>query len=101
MKCDQRVLEIARDNAGRAGVKGLIDFAYGDATQLIRPEGFETGIILCNPPYGECLGTTSELISLYKEFGNRLKLAFEGSVAAIYSGSNELLLYAYACRQTI
>ncbi|SMY15527.1 MULTISPECIES: bifunctional 23S rRNA (guanine(2069)-N(7))-methyltransferase RlmK/23S rRNA (guanine(2445)-N(2))-methyltransferase RlmL [Photobacterium] len=88
---DQRVLAIARDNAGRAGVKSLIDFAYGDATQLIRPEGFDTGIILCNPPYGERLGTTSELISLYKEFGNRLKLAFEGSVAAIYSGSNELL----------
>ena len=88
---DRRVLAIARDNAGRAGVKELIDFEYGDATQLVRPEGFETGIILCNPPYGERLGTTPELIALYKEFGNRLKLAFAGSVAAIYSGSNELL----------
>ncbi|WP_318438189.1 bifunctional 23S rRNA (guanine(2069)-N(7))-methyltransferase RlmK/23S rRNA (guanine(2445)-N(2))-methyltransferase RlmL [Photobacterium leiognathi] len=88
---DRRVLAIARDNAGRAGVKDLIDFEYGDATQLVRPEGFETGIILCNPPYGERLGTTPELISLYKEFGNRLKLAFAGSVAAIYSSSNELL----------
>ena len=88
---DRRVLAIARDNAGRAGVKDLIDFEYGDATQLVRPEGFETGIILCNPPYGERLGTTPELIALYKEFGNRLKLAFAGSVATIYSGSNELL----------
>ncbi|WP_434143409.1 bifunctional 23S rRNA (guanine(2069)-N(7))-methyltransferase RlmK/23S rRNA (guanine(2445)-N(2))-methyltransferase RlmL [Photobacterium leiognathi] len=88
---DCRVLAVARDNAGRAGVKELIDFEYGDATQLVRPEGFETGVILCNPPYGERLGTTPELISLYKEFGNRLKLAFAGSVAAIYSSSNELL----------
>ncbi|WP_318503525.1 bifunctional 23S rRNA (guanine(2069)-N(7))-methyltransferase RlmK/23S rRNA (guanine(2445)-N(2))-methyltransferase RlmL [Photobacterium leiognathi] len=88
---DRRVLAVARDNAGRAGVKELIDFEYGDATQLVRPEGFETGVILCNPPYGERLGTTPELISLYKEFGNRLKLAFTGSVAAIYSSSNELL----------
>ncbi|WP_305369371.1 bifunctional 23S rRNA (guanine(2069)-N(7))-methyltransferase RlmK/23S rRNA (guanine(2445)-N(2))-methyltransferase RlmL [Photobacterium leiognathi] len=88
---DRRVLAVARDNAGRAGVKELIDFEYGDATQLVRPEGFETGVILCNPPYGERLGTTPELISLYKEFGNRLKLAFAGSVAAIYSSSNELL----------
>ncbi|EAR53651.1 hypothetical N6-adenine-specific DNA methylase [Photobacterium sp. SKA34] len=88
---DRRVLAIARDNAGRAGVKNLIDFEYGDVTQLVRTEGFETGIILCNPPYGERLGTTPELIALYKEFGNRLKLAFAGSVAAIYSGSNELL----------
>ncbi|PSW56655.1 bifunctional 23S rRNA (guanine(2069)-N(7))-methyltransferase RlmK/23S rRNA (guanine(2445)-N(2))-methyltransferase RlmL [Photobacterium leiognathi] len=88
---DRRVLAVARDNAGRAGVKELIDFEYGDATQLVRPEGFEIGVILCNPPYGERLGTTPELISLYKEFGNRLKLAFAGSVAAIYSSSNELL----------
>ncbi|WP_305817673.1 bifunctional 23S rRNA (guanine(2069)-N(7))-methyltransferase RlmK/23S rRNA (guanine(2445)-N(2))-methyltransferase RlmL [Photobacterium leiognathi] len=88
---DRRVLAVARDNAGRAGVKELIDFEYGDVTQLVRPEGFETGVILCNPPYGERLGTTPELISLYKEFGNRLKLAFAGSVAAIYSSSNELL----------
>ncbi|WP_318486893.1 bifunctional 23S rRNA (guanine(2069)-N(7))-methyltransferase RlmK/23S rRNA (guanine(2445)-N(2))-methyltransferase RlmL [Photobacterium leiognathi] len=88
---DRRVLAVARDNAGRAGVIELIDFEYGDATQLVRPEGFETGVILCNPPYGERLGTTPELISLYKEFGNRLKLAFAGSVAAIYSSSNELL----------
>ncbi|WP_305415951.1 bifunctional 23S rRNA (guanine(2069)-N(7))-methyltransferase RlmK/23S rRNA (guanine(2445)-N(2))-methyltransferase RlmL [Photobacterium leiognathi] len=88
---DRRVLAVARDNAGRAGVKDLIDFEYGDATQLVRPEGFETGVILCNPPYGERLGTTPGLISLYKEFGNRLKLAFAGSVAAIYSSSNELL----------
>ncbi|MGF1726402.1 bifunctional 23S rRNA (guanine(2069)-N(7))-methyltransferase RlmK/23S rRNA (guanine(2445)-N(2))-methyltransferase RlmL [Photobacterium nomapromontoriensis] len=88
---DRRVLTIARDNAGRAGVKSLIDFEYGDATQLTCPEGFTNGIILCNPPYGERLGTTPELISLYTEFGNRLKLAFAGSTAAIYSSSNELL----------
>ncbi|WP_064604134.1 bifunctional 23S rRNA (guanine(2069)-N(7))-methyltransferase RlmK/23S rRNA (guanine(2445)-N(2))-methyltransferase RlmL [Photobacterium sp. J15] len=88
---DRRVLSIARDNAGRAGVKDLIDFEYGDATQLTCPEGFEAGVILCNPPYGERLGTTPELINLYSELGNRLKLAFAGSTAAIYSGSNELL----------
>ncbi|OAN17931.1 23S rRNA (guanine(2445)-N(2))/(guanine(2069)-N(7))-methyltransferase [Photobacterium jeanii] len=88
---DRRVLAIARDNAGRAGVSSLIDFEYGDAAQLTRPDGYETGIVLCNPPYGERLGTTPELISLYTEFGNRLKLAFAGSTAAIYSGSNELL----------
>ncbi|KLV03772.1 23S rRNA methyltransferase [Photobacterium aquae] len=88
---DQRVLSIARDNAGRAGVKDLIDFQHGDATQLVCPEGFSEGVILCNPPYGERLGTTPELISLYTLFGNRLKLAFAGCTAAIYSSSNELL----------
>ncbi|WP_415720643.1 bifunctional 23S rRNA (guanine(2069)-N(7))-methyltransferase RlmK/23S rRNA (guanine(2445)-N(2))-methyltransferase RlmL [Photobacterium ganghwense] len=88
---DQRVLSIARDNAGRAGVSELIQFKQEDATQLTCPEGFAEGVILCNPPYGERLGTTPELISLYTLFGNRLKLAFAGSTAAIYSSSNELL----------
>ncbi|HIF9069665.1 TPA: bifunctional 23S rRNA (guanine(2069)-N(7))-methyltransferase RlmK/23S rRNA (guanine(2445)-N(2))-methyltransferase RlmL [Photobacterium damselae] len=88
---DQRVLAIARDNAGRAGVSELIDFERGDAMHLMAPEGFSDGVILCNPPYGERLGTTPELIALYTEFGQRLKLAFTGSRAAIYSASNELL----------
>lgn len=88
---DRRILTVARDNAGRAGVSELIDFEYGDATQLVRPNGFETGVILCNPPYGERLGTTPELIALYTGLGNRLKLAFAGSVASIFSSSNELL----------
>ncbi|UTV29146.1 bifunctional 23S rRNA (guanine(2069)-N(7))-methyltransferase RlmK/23S rRNA (guanine(2445)-N(2))-methyltransferase RlmL [Photobacterium atrarenae] len=88
---DRRVLGIARDNAARAGVGELIDFDYGDAKQLMCPAGFENGVILCNPPYGERLGTTPELITLYTELGKRLKLAFAGSTAAIYSASSELL----------
>ncbi|KMV31012.1 bifunctional 23S rRNA (guanine(2069)-N(7))-methyltransferase RlmK/23S rRNA (guanine(2445)-N(2))-methyltransferase RlmL [Photobacterium swingsii] len=88
---EHRVLAIARDNAGRAGVRDLINFQQGDATELKAPEGFEAGTVICNPPYGERLGTTPELISLYTELGNRLKLAFAGSTAALYSGSNELL----------
>ncbi len=88
---EHRVLAIARDNAGRAGVRDLINFQQGDATELKAPEGFDAGTVICNPPYGERLGTTPELISLYTELGNRLKLAFAGSTAALYSGSNELL----------
>ncbi|MEF1219052.1 THUMP domain-containing protein, partial [Photobacterium damselae] len=42
---DQRVLAIARDNAGRAGVSELIDFERGDAMHLMAPEGFSDGVI--------------------------------------------------------
>lgn len=88
---DLRVLNSAQDNAQRAGVADLISFNKQDAAQLTRPEGFETGHIICNPPYGERLGVTPSLIALYSEFGHRLKVAFKGSKASIYSGSNELL----------
>ncbi|WP_413113462.1 bifunctional 23S rRNA (guanine(2069)-N(7))-methyltransferase RlmK/23S rRNA (guanine(2445)-N(2))-methyltransferase RlmL [Thaumasiovibrio sp. DFM-14] len=88
---DQRVLSIARENAKRAGVENLIDFKVEDASLLTAPEGFTGGVVLSNPPYGERLGTTPALIQLYTDLGNRLKIAFSGCTAAIYSSSNELL----------
>ncbi|UJF18089.1 bifunctional 23S rRNA (guanine(2069)-N(7))-methyltransferase RlmK/23S rRNA (guanine(2445)-N(2))-methyltransferase RlmL [Vibrio sp. SS-MA-C1-2] len=88
---DSRVLRTAKDNAKRAGVESLITFAVGDAARISRPEGFDAGVILSNPPYGERLGTTPSLIALYSEFGHRLKTEFSGCQASIYSGSDELL----------
>ena len=88
---DRRVVEIARANASRAGVGDLITFAVGDAANLQKPEGFETGHLICNPPYGERLGTTPGLIALYTQLGAQLKTQFQGSTASIYSGSDELL----------
>ncbi|WP_158161369.1 bifunctional 23S rRNA (guanine(2069)-N(7))-methyltransferase RlmK/23S rRNA (guanine(2445)-N(2))-methyltransferase RlmL [Grimontia hollisae] len=88
---DRRVLETAKANARRAGVAELIQFDLHDAAELKRPEGFEEGHIICNPPYGERLGTTPGLIALYTQLGVRLKSEFKGSVASIYSGSDELL----------
>ncbi|MCK6265028.1 bifunctional 23S rRNA (guanine(2069)-N(7))-methyltransferase RlmK/23S rRNA (guanine(2445)-N(2))-methyltransferase RlmL [Vibrio sp. ZSDE26] len=88
---DPRVLQTARDNARRAGVDSLIEFELGDAAELKRPKGFETGVIVSNPPYGERLGTHPGLIALYTAFGAQLKLEFPGSTASIFSASDELL----------
>ncbi|PMN88214.1 bifunctional 23S rRNA (guanine(2069)-N(7))-methyltransferase RlmK/23S rRNA (guanine(2445)-N(2))-methyltransferase RlmL [Enterovibrio norvegicus] len=88
---DARVLETAKSNARRAGVFDLIQFELSDAATLSKPEGFETGHVICNPPYGERLGTTPGLIALYTQLGVQLKTEFKGSVASIYSGSDELL----------
>ncbi len=88
---DARIIETAKANARRAGVAHLIEFAVADAASLHCPEGFETGHIICNPPYGERLGTTPSLIALYTQLGVQLKTHFKNSVASIYSGSDELL----------
>ncbi len=88
---DARIIETAKANARRAGVAHLIEFAVADAASLHCPEGFETGHIICNPPYGERLGTTPGLIALYTQLGVQLKTHFKNSVASIYSGSDELL----------
>ncbi|MCY9843252.1 bifunctional 23S rRNA (guanine(2069)-N(7))-methyltransferase RlmK/23S rRNA (guanine(2445)-N(2))-methyltransferase RlmL [Vibrio caribbeanicus] len=91
MDNDESVLKTARENARRAGVDTLIDFSQADASNCKRPEGFETGVIVSNPPYGERLGTEPGLIALYSEFGAQLKVEFPGSQASIFSSSDELL----------
>jgi 23S rRNA (guanine2445-N2)-methyltransferase / 23S rRNA (guanine2069-N7)-methyltransferase len=88
---DPKVLDIARDNARRAGVEDLICFQCADATQLQRPKGFEQGMIISNPPYGERLGTEPGLIALYSALGGQLKSQFGGCRAAFLSSSDELL----------
>ncbi|MBD0786568.1 bifunctional 23S rRNA (guanine(2069)-N(7))-methyltransferase RlmK/23S rRNA (guanine(2445)-N(2))-methyltransferase RlmL [Vibrio sp. Y2-5] len=88
---DSRVLKTAKDNARRAGVENLIQFELGDASLLKKPQGFENGVIVCNPPYGERLGTHPGLIALYTAFGAQLKSEFGGCQASIFSSSDELL----------
>ncbi|PJC87950.1 bifunctional 23S rRNA (guanine(2069)-N(7))-methyltransferase RlmK/23S rRNA (guanine(2445)-N(2))-methyltransferase RlmL [Vibrio sp. HA2012] len=89
---DPRVLSVARENARRAGVEELIQFDKSDAATLTRPKDFTgNGIIVCNPPYGERLGTEPGLIALYTAFGAQLKAEFGGCEASIFSSSEELL----------
>ncbi|MGR5252086.1 bifunctional 23S rRNA (guanine(2069)-N(7))-methyltransferase RlmK/23S rRNA (guanine(2445)-N(2))-methyltransferase RlmL [Vibrio astriarenae] len=88
---DTRVLKTARDNARRAGVESLITFEKGDAALVKRPANFEEGAVICNPPYGERLGTHPGLIALYTAFGAQLKAEFGGCHASIFSSSDDLL----------
>lgn len=88
---DPRVLKTARDNARRAGVDSLIEFAQGDAALVKCPANFEQGTIVSNPPYGERLGTHPGLIALYTAFGAQLKAEFGGCTASIFSSSDDLL----------
>jgi 23S rRNA (guanine2445-N2)-methyltransferase / 23S rRNA (guanine2069-N7)-methyltransferase len=88
---DKRVLSVARENAKRAGVEELIQFELGDAATLTRPKDFTHGVIVCNPPYGERLGTEPGLIALYTAFGAQMKAEFGGCEASIFSSSEELL----------
>lgn len=89
---DHRVLQKAKQNAENAGVATLIQFHQGDIATLKNPTtSGEIGTIVCNPPYGERLGTTPALIALYSVFGQRLKQQFAGWNASIFSGEPELL----------
>lgn len=88
---DHRVLQKAKQNAKNAGVDHLINFQQGDVAGLKNPVTEQVGTVVCNPPYGERLGTTPALIALYSVFGQRLKQQFAGWNASIFSGEPELL----------
>jgi putative N6-adenine-specific DNA methylase len=68
---DPAALEIARKNAEKAGVAEYIEFRQGDATKLPLPA--PTGVIVCNPPYGERMLEQEDARKLYTAFGQHLK----------------------------
>ncbi|NBI43510.1 bifunctional 23S rRNA (guanine(2069)-N(7))-methyltransferase RlmK/23S rRNA (guanine(2445)-N(2))-methyltransferase RlmL [[Haemophilus] felis] len=88
---DHRVLQKAKGNAKNAGVAHLIQFQQGDVAALKNPVAAEKGTVICNPPYGERLGTTPALIALYSVFGQRLKQQFADWNVSIFSGEPALL----------
>ena len=58
-------IRIARKNAVEAGVDDAIHFQVRPFTELSSKKKY--GKIICNPPYGERLGSQSEAEKIYKE----------------------------------
>lgn len=69
---DDHMVEIARENAKRAGVEKLIHFQRRDVAQLSHPKKY--GFIITNPPYGERLRDKEEMPGLYRTIGERFRL---------------------------
>ena len=67
---DPRAVQIAQENAVRAGVEHLIDFRVADAAAFSQKT--ERGVIVTNPPYGERLLDVQQAEELYRRFGAAL-----------------------------
>ena len=72
---DPRCVSLAIANARKAGVADVIEFRDGDATKMSLPA--ESGIIVCNPPYGERMMEQQSAQRLYSALGRHLKFANE------------------------
>ncbi len=70
---DPQSLSIAIANAKKAGVSKYIDFREADATKQSLPS--DTGVIVCNPPYGERMMEQRDAQHLVRAFGRHLKFA--------------------------
>jgi len=85
---DPDILNQARTNAQQCGIAQQIKFNQIDIAQLEAPA--DSGVIICNPPYGERLGDASELGDFYKLLGDVFKQRFQGWTAFVLTGNKEL-----------
>jgi putative N6-adenine-specific DNA methylase len=83
-----RALAITRSNACRAGIDRFLTLARRDLRDLAPPPG--PGILLFNPPYGERLGDSGSLETLYREIGDVLKQRCTGYTAYLFTGNPRL-----------
>lgn len=60
-------IDIAKENARRAGVADIVKFSVADAFSLTLPEG--PGILASNPPYGERILDIKEAELIYRRMG--------------------------------
>lgn len=82
---DSSALKAAKENAKRAGVLESLEFLRCDIAEVKRP--CESGIVLINPPYGERLGSKTNLRELYYIMGQTLKTQFSGWTCWLLSGN--------------
>lgn len=85
---DPDILKQARINAEQSGVADQITFTQTELSQLEAPA--DSGVIICNPPYGERLGDARELGDFYKLLGDVFKQRFKGWTAFVLTGNKEL-----------
>jgi len=87
---DAGALEIARDNAQRAGVSELIDFSHQQVADLELPPVPDQTLVICNPPYGKRLQSEQGLGQLYTDLGAALRRLAPARLAII-SANPDLL----------
>lgn len=85
---DASVIEQAKVNAEHCGVAEQVWFSQIELADVVAPA--DSGVLICNPPYGERLGQESNLGAFYKLLGDVLKQRFRGWTAYVLSGNKEL-----------
>ena len=70
---DPKCVSLAMSNARKAGMADIIQFRDGDATKMDLPTA--SGILVCNPPYGQRMGEQRDAQRLYQAFGRHVKFA--------------------------
>ncbi len=84
---DDNAVARANDNLERVGLARHIPIRCQDMLELESPWPGQTGLLVCNPPYGERMGAHDGLAELYAGMGATLKRAFPGWQLMLLAGS--------------
>lgn len=86
---DDRMVEVTRAALKRLGIPDdRVHLECINATKLVAPAA--TGVLVCNPPYGERMGEVDQLKSLYHDLGENFKANFKGWRAFVFTGNLDL-----------
>ncbi len=88
--CDMltSVVKKARDNIERAGLSECIVVEAEHLADSMPPRA-KTGLLICNPPYGERLGDADDLPALYAKLGEKMS-EMHGWQAAVLTSEKAL-----------
>lgn len=87
---DARAIAGAEQNVREADLAGLIQLECRPLEAIRPPLDAVPGLVVVNPPYGERLGSDSDLPLLYRQLGQTLKQHFNGWQATLFTGNPEL-----------
>jgi putative N6-adenine-specific DNA methylase len=82
-------IRMSRANAERAGVSAFTDFSETSVEELTAPGG-PPGLVIVNPPYGDRIGETNKLRSLYRALGHTLLTRFPGWRVGLVTSDDNL-----------
>ncbi len=87
---NRQTVNTALAHIANAGLQHKIHVERRDIEDACPASSWKPGLLICNPPYGERLGTEQETSDLYKRFGESLKAHFVGWKAAMIISNPEL-----------
>jgi len=82
-------MSFARNSARAAGIGHLLRFDKRDVSEFQPPPG-PSGVLLCNPPYGERIGEERELRVLYRALGELFRQRLAGWSCFVFTGNQRL-----------
>ena len=81
-------VSMAINNARAAGIGHLLRFDKRDVRDFQPPS--KSGVLLCNPPYGERIGEEKNLFGLYRLLGETFSQRCRGWTAYVFTGNPRL-----------